>query len=585
MGIVRSILVAVAFIVSLLIYIFRGFKTDDGSSYNSAVFSSVATREYNILTANEDFIGTRNQIEFDPNTVDASYAFAIDSRAFAFQSTLLASRLRALAQANALERLSPSDCIQAYSGALSLPTRRANLLIIEDKDNTHVNRLYPPAILSESGSIAVEFNFAGWMCSQIKTSSPSACASHALEVRENSNEWAPFDGKVQYCLSEMVSEKCRLQTSLHISVLVVMLNFVKVMIMGFMVFGNLGRPLLTIGDAISSFMAKPDPYTKSLPLVSKLDFERHHSEWGPLRSALRNKLAIPKRVFLWTVSSKRRFIATSPLRWLLTMVMILSSLISIAALLGLAFNTDLKASDSDSAAGIASLGLGAPDSRTIIIWGLPSRGTSALLANALAANAPQAILSILYFAYNALFTAMATSAEWASFASQRHELRVSACARGAQICTRALQLPLRSALALAVGSAVLHWLISQSLFLVYLETYDVRGRRNYGGDLVSCGYSPLAMIWTLIGGTVMLILVIVEGSRRLPAVMPVAGSCSAAIAAACQPVKEGEFNPDAPLQPVQWGAMDTGKSPHYGFSAEIVGATDGVGDETIGLKI
>jgi hypothetical protein len=81
----------------------------------------------------------------------------------------------------------------------------------------------------------------------------------------------------------------------------------------------------------------------------------------------------------------------------------------------------------------------------------------------------------------------------------------------------------------------------------------------------------------------MLALVVVEGSRRLPAVMPVAGSCSAAIAAACQPAEEGKFDPEDAYLPVQWGAMETGKAKaHYGFSAKEVGGTDGIVDGEAG---
>lgn len=93
------------------------------------------------------------------------------------------------------------------------------------------------------------------------------------------------------------------------------------------------------------------------------------------------------------------------------------------------------------------------------------------------------------------------------------------------------------------------------------------------------------MIWVIIGGSVMLILAVVEGSRRLPTVMPVAGSCSAAIAAACHPVKVENLDPDDVYRPVQWGAMNAGKDlAHFGFSAGEVGATIGPAVQQNGYK-
>ena len=51
----------------------------------------------------------------------------------------------------------------------------------------------------------------------------------------------------------------------------------------------------------------------------------------------------------------------------------------------------------------------------------------------------------------------------------------------------------------------------------------------------------------------MVLFLIVSGCRRLTSTMPVAGSCSAAISAACHPVPYDEM---ACLEKLQWGATD-----------------------------
>ena len=118
-------------------------------------------------------------------------------------------------------------------------------------------------------------------------------------------------------------------------------------------------------------------------------------------------------------------------------------------------------------------------------------GSDSLLANVLLVNLPQLIFSLLYFGFNGICTSMSLAAEWGSYSIRRKGLRLSSAPtmrsttattasssagtpdkpRSAQRATYFLQLPLRRALPLLLFSAALHWLISQSFFLVYVEAY------------------------------------------------------------------------------------------------------------------
>ena len=234
---------------------------------------------------------------------------------------------------------------------------------------------------------------------------------------------------------------------------------------------------------------------------------------------------------------------------------------------------------------IWGLGLGAVDVRTLISWQIPRNN---LVANVLIANLAQPILSIIYFTYNSIWTTLALGREWNRYGFRRHGLRVSGRPRGAQRMTYFLQLPYRYALPIMVFSGVLHWLVSQSIFLVAINRYDREGRpaKDYYsyyqyadgispssddvGEFLSCGYSPVAILSVILVGVVMLLVLLAQGFRRFAPGMALVGTSSGAIAAACH-VAQGEDGADARYQPVAWGVTGHyGEIGHCAFSSNVV---------------
>lgn len=189
-------------------------------------------------------------------------------------------------------------------------------------------------------------------------------------------------------------------------------------------------------------------------------------------------------------------------------------------------------------------------------WNIPSVGTIGLVSNALIANLPQLLLSLLYLAYNGLYTAMLLADEWSRFAYQRKPLRVSE-PRKDQRSTYFLQLPFKFAIPFLILSGLLHWLLSQSIFLARVSTLhwdpaDPAGNRNKSSTLTTCGHSPIAMIFLIILGAFMILAAILLGLRRHKPGIPLARSNSALISAACHILKD---EPDAAFYPVQWGVV------------------------------
>lgn len=114
-----------------------------------------------------------------------------------------------------------------------------------------------------------------------------------------------------------------------------------------------------------------------------------------------------------------------------------------------------------------TVGLGEPDVSTLIAPGPPS----SLVANTPIAYIPQAVFSVLYFSSNGIYTTMVLANEWSYHAFKWKGLRVSTLPRGSQRSTYFMSLPYRYSLPLLAFSGILHWLISQSPYLVRIKSY------------------------------------------------------------------------------------------------------------------
>jgi hypothetical protein len=219
-------------------------------------------------------------------------------------------------------------------------------------------------------------------------------------------------------------------------------------------------------------------------------------------------------------------------------------------------------------------GFGAVDSRALLSSN--SMPTDIIML-ALIANLPQVLLSLLYFAYNGLFTAMLMGYEWTSYAYKRKGLRVSRRPFGAQRSTYFLQLPYRFGIPLVLLSGTLHWLVSQSIFVVAFDTYDEYGLLYHDDSMGtlynSCGYSPIAMLAVIILGAFMVTAVVGFGYIPYKRGIPLAGSCSLVISAACHPEEQLDAKDTVLSQrKLQWGVASTGDDGvgHCAFSSEEI---------------
>ena len=206
------------------------------------------------------------------------------------------------------------------------------------------------------------------------------------------------------------------------------------------------------------------------------------------------------------------------------------------------------------------------------------RDITDVLSNSLVANSVQLFVTILYFFLNALLSSMMLAREWDSYGFRAKGLRVSGIPVCGQRETYRLSIPLRYSLPLLVVSGLLHWLVSQSIFLVAIEIYswqwsDGPSWQRSGALSMRCSYSPPAIVCAAIVLFCLMVCVIALGAKKFKSDIPLVGSCSAAISAACHP---GSLHDTSTAwNPVQWGEIMDGRRNgprHCAFSCNDVTA-------------
>ncbi|PKY07948.1 hypothetical protein P168DRAFT_331255 [Aspergillus campestris IBT 28561] len=506
--------------------------------YNSTVFSTLATREYGIYVASSDF---------DPNGPpkgNLAYPNCFDEHAAENMSDFYS-------KIPTFDKLPISKCQDAY--AVDFNPNRGTVILVTNSPKAGNTSLLYTGTGNWPDRVGDPKNWGySWMCSG------SDCSREMLEENTKSahGKWSisaeldysptsrVVESTVSHCLSEKVDEKCQFLFSLPLCLAVILCNSIKVLAMFLTAHGSRREVLLTIGDAMSSFLSNPDKTTVGNCLLSKSSIQASES-WKPSSVSAHilqkgRQATLPKRQ-RWVYSVSRR-------DWIL-LIIIITLVFSLSGYLLASTIIGLSDSNKDSLRGIWNLGFGTVSPSAIMRTNSYSTYYR-FLPTVLLANAPQIIVSMAYFLYNSTLTSMLIATEYDGYGTDRKPLRVS-WPKGLQRSTYYLSLPYRYSICLLSASAALHWLISQSLFFVAIIPHSIDGTPTPNSERVTCGFSPLSIIFAMSLGVLMVGAILALGMRRFKSNIPLAGSCSAAISAACHPLSDDEHA----LRPIMWGEV------------------------------
>ncbi|TKA68236.1 hypothetical protein B0A55_10035 [Friedmanniomyces simplex] len=408
--------------------------------YNSAVFKTIEANNYLLAVVNEDFLKGEPFLDL-LNITWTNSDGDIQSEAVSFED-IVGGDLLAFVQKNVsanaaymngslYERLDNSKCMSAYG--TSYVSGRVNVLAVTSASTDIANQtaFYVAEVFVPSDYYNVSngppFN---WICEDDPTATLRNC--DIAKQQRNAKNWNVNGYRIDYCLSELSSGpgQCRLQFSTTILAVVIVMNICKCLAMVLTLLQNREVALVTVGDALASFLEKPDHLTEGRCMLAKIDVEK---------TLLRSTMPPVSRL-------------------------IIAALCAAVALLVSAFNWLKRSLDPNQS--VFSLGFGTVDSRATIVDSLPKSNGAGLAAAVLVANLPQVICSLLYFAYNALLTSMLLSYEYSQYGvgGRRKALRVSS-PKGQKRSKYFLHLPYTYSVPLIAISTLLHWLISQSLFV------------------------------------------------------------------------------------------------------------------------
>ncbi|CAH0055323.1 unnamed protein product [Clonostachys solani] len=546
--------------------------------YNSVFIVSTTNHLYRILLVNESFIKGE---PFYKDNWSPSEPGLVQSLQF----------IQEAVQNDEYEKLAPDDCIKAY--AKSVVYDRANVVVVLDPtEDCHefknltifsyegsTMHCEPPMNSSIYASLLYTASFTditgttdwfSWICSlhsdEAYRSRQPKCSDGAWKNQMSPATWAIGTARVEYCLSQKPKDQCQLNVALNLIYVVVCFNAVKFVVIVFLALSNLvnREPLVTIGDAVASFIDSQERATKGMCLLSSA--EVHASQ------KLDENQEIPAVVY--KPQNSRCSAAVSLRRWLLASILIFVALAILIGLLGYgAYDLTERFSRGDGQS-MWDLGIGTINPYTVIGWNLPRLGEASVIVTVLVSNLPQVLLSFLYLNLNGLITSMAGAIEWSKYGQgTQRPLRVS-FPKGSQRSTFFLQLPYRYSIPMLSLSVLMHYMVSQSLFVV--QVFDkLTGLPGYDADypgvdkaITVPAYSPMAIILTIIIVGVTFFGIVGLGRVRLRDGLPVTRNSSLVISAACHPL-EGTSSMDA----VKWGVGLTAEDQvgHCSFSNHEVG--------------
>ncbi|KAM0811734.1 hypothetical protein AB5N19_12090 [Seiridium cardinale] len=559
--------------------------------WNSAVVQTVSSNDFFVGGVTTDFLAGANATAGSPQLVRDWF----QGEPGDFNSAWFT----AVRGSNATH-LTASECINAY-GTPMVQTY-SNVAIVFNVENSTNSLLFAGTHLTGADEDEVRGTTGlgdNWVCGLPAPSSPTCEYSNL--AKHNASYWTPLSSaadwknlssnsyldkiarsnvSVSHCLAQVTDSPCRIGTTSSILYAVVAANALKVFcfISTWILISHRPRHegeqrIVTNGDLIASYLRRPDMRfagrcLASARLIRNPNMSKNHGDSAVGFWDLDTPLVLPwlggqnQRQHKTTAEAKAqaevqlqdqaafvlfrcgkqrpktRTKKTAP-RWhtgpsgMTWLTYVLPSTLCIIALLILYFNFGLQND--------LFLGFGQPSTQTTVSLG-PGSGPGkslGVIKSTLIANAPQLMASYIYVACNSVLTSMLAHHEVSTYAVRRRGLRVSFPKRNtAQRATYFLQVPWKIALPLMTTSTVLHWCMSQSLFLLRVAVHSPQGEEDTTKLISTVGYSssPILASLAILAAFVVGVCALswfkrYEGAER----MPLVASCSASLAAATCP--------------------------------------------------
>lgn len=275
------------------------------NSYNSVVFDAIDVNTFSAITATSDFLnGTVFRPDMYDCAMDGSYLDFID-----YVSDIQS-------EAPTYTRLEPLECIHTYSRPQA---RYANVILVT-KENGQLS-----VVNHRAGVGGADLDGTRWPCESLTFERRYGCSTTDFMADVRAHGWkspglidieSPDSNgtcndrrsmfEIDYCLAKHTSEECLIFVATPLLAVVIACNFIKLACLVVTFFCLRFTPLITIGDAVESFLNEKDTTTAGFGILTAATI----SQWSSGRTR-----TPPRR---WTVKKKRGLAAVSRCRWILS---------------------------------------------------------------------------------------------------------------------------------------------------------------------------------------------------------------------------------------------------------------------------
>ncbi|KAI7165325.1 hypothetical protein KC349_g318 [Hortaea werneckii] len=398
-----------------------------------------------------------------------------------------------------IHNLTTSECMTAYGTSFLSEYRNVVAITSARGNQTSNTMIWSETVRLNSQHVSYGQVLYEWICRDAQEEwKQYVWKCNVAAASQNASNWTIHYHQIDYCLAQATQRRCKLQFSIQILATVIVMNVCKFICMFLKLWRQRAATLVTIGDAMSSFLDQPDSLTKNRCLMGRLDLNRGPLHWKTFSkdgTTTRRPNTDPERVTFRAPLRRRWFVAASIRRWCLTICLIALSVASKLLHTG-ALNLKNKTSASIFKTGFALF----------------------CYRSEYAASSHELSLSNI---------------QWSIY------LHKEIVAGHDSTWPAAPNLLLAASISIRRATSGL------------INTTDYKGESS-AKDFSQVGYSCLPILLAILFGTAMLIAALGCGLRRFPSYIPVAGSCSVALAAAAHRPKD---DVDAAFLPMQWSEV------------------------------
>ena len=231
--------------------------------YNSAVFDTLSIHTYAVYVVSQDFI-TGAPFSFEGHS-DYYSSGSTDSLHGGFPDppkqyyTEQLEKLRSSNSGIKTKKLTAKNCILTYGNVFG-NSKYKDVLAVSRTRSTNSLLYFHGGGIWENATASTDL----WFCEFHKADHGSCnVAEAASDAQDLMVDTYPID----YCFAQEVDEKCMLQFSLPIMLIVIICNLIKLACMIYVVLKKTSQPLMIVEDAIASFLNESDIITNNICLT------------------------------------------------------------------------------------------------------------------------------------------------------------------------------------------------------------------------------------------------------------------------------------------------------------------------------